>query len=64
MVALPSVSKTLVVWDWSAFSNPDLWTALFSFLYLDFLVSPITIIISMTLHAIDTASYLNSKGKS
>lgn len=37
VVKLPNVEKTLVVWDWSAFQKADLWAALLSFLYLDFL---------------------------
>mmetsp|Transcript_30092 Transcript_30092/g.66667 ORF Transcript_30092/g.66667 Transcript_30092/m.66667 type:complete len:637 (-) Transcript_30092:1727-3637(-) len=37
VVTLPDTHKTALAWDWSAFGQADLWAALISFLYLDFL---------------------------
>lgn len=37
MVSVPNASKTTLAWSWDAFHNPDLWVALITFLYLDFL---------------------------
>ncbi|GFH18799.1 uncharacterized protein HaLaN_15660 [Haematococcus lacustris] len=37
VVSLPDVRKTTAAWDWSGLAHADLWAALLSFLYLDFL---------------------------
>jgi AGZA family xanthine/uracil permease-like MFS transporter len=37
VVALPDASKTTLAWSFGAFGNPDLWVALITMLYLDFL---------------------------
>lgn len=37
VVGYPNTSKTAVQFDWGAFKNSNLWAALISFLYLDFL---------------------------
>lgn len=36
-VSVPDISATAVAWDWKDFGKPQLWAALISFLYLDFL---------------------------
>lgn len=36
-VAAPDISATAVAWSWDDFGKPQLWAALISFLYLDFL---------------------------
>ncbi|MEW5314592.1 MAG: hypothetical protein WDW38_006075 [Sanguina aurantia] len=37
VVTLPNTAKTALAWEWSAFKSTNLWAALISFLYLDFL---------------------------
>jgi AGZA family xanthine/uracil permease-like MFS transporter len=37
VVGVPDVSAIAVAWNWSAFGQSDLWAALITFLYLDFL---------------------------
>ncbi len=37
VVSLPNVDQILLAWDWSAFGSADLWAAMISFLYLNFL---------------------------
>jgi hypothetical protein len=34
VVAVPNAQKTTLVWNFSAFGNPELWLALITFLYL------------------------------
>lgn len=36
-MALPDARKTTLAWSFGAFGNPDLWVALITMLYLDFL---------------------------
>lgn len=36
-MTLPNTAKTALAWEWSAFKSTNLWAALISFLYLDFL---------------------------
>jgi AGZA family xanthine/uracil permease-like MFS transporter len=37
VVAVPDARKTTLAWSFAAFGNPDLWVALITMLYLDFL---------------------------
>ena len=37
VVAVPNASKTTLAWSFSAFGRSELWVALITFLYLDFL---------------------------
>lgn len=37
VVSVPDARKTTLAWSFDAFGNPDLWVALITFLYLDFL---------------------------
>lgn len=37
VVAVPDASKTTLAWSFAAFGRSELWVALITFLYLDFL---------------------------
>jgi len=37
VVSVPDASKTTLAWSWAAFGKSELWVALITFLYLDFL---------------------------
>ena len=37
VVSLPNAQKTALAWSFSAFADSNLWVALLTFLYLDFL---------------------------
>lgn len=37
VVAVPDASKTTLAWSFAAFHRSELWVALITFLYLDFL---------------------------
>lgn len=54
VVAVPNARKTTLAWSFAAFSRSELWVALITFLYLDFLDATGTLF-SMGKHQKDSA---------
>lgn len=59
VVAVPDASKTTLAWSFGAFGNPDLWVALITMLYLDFLDATGTLFSMGECHTLSACSVLS-----
>eukprot|EP00197_Chlamydomonas_leiostraca_P014441 CAMPEP_0202858862 /NCGR_PEP_ID=MMETSP1391-20130828/1213_1 /ASSEMBLY_ACC=CAM_ASM_000867 /TAXON_ID=1034604 /ORGANISM="Chlamydomonas leiostraca, Strain SAG 11-49" /LENGTH=583 /DNA_ID=CAMNT_0049537827 /DNA_START=90 /DNA_END=1841 /DNA_ORIENTATION=+ len=63
VVSLPNVARTTLVWDWSAFNKADLWAALLTFLYLNFLDTTGTLFSMATFMNRSLPGFINERTK-
>ncbi|GBF94236.1 adenine guanine permease [Raphidocelis subcapitata] len=64
VVSVPNAQKTSLTWNFSAFGNSQLWVALITFLYLDFLDATGTMYSMASMIDKDLPGFINQRDKS